>query len=164
MWDNRPMQNYDKKFWAKVVIGDDCWEWRGAKKTKGYGYCVRVVDGQKRDFSSHRMAWEQFFGPIPSGMCVCHWCDNRLCVNPKHLWLGTYADNNVDRVVKGRSADTRAHRSHRAKLTWEQVDAIRAEAGGVYAGFAKLAEKYGVSVTCIRDIVHGWSWDPRARG
>lgn len=164
MWCNGWMEHYDHRFWAKVSVGDGCWVWRGARSGKGYGYCVRVQRGVRKNIPAHRLAWQEAFGDIPDGMCVCHSCDNRLCVNPSHLWLGTYADNNHDRVGKGRSGDMRGARSHRAKLTWEIVDAMRAEFTGAVGQIAAIARKYGVHDATTREVLRFKSWDPTARG
>jgi hypothetical protein len=75
-----------------------CWVWTGNKNEKGYGL-VRI-DGKR--YKAHRIAYELYIGDIPSGMLVCHSCDNPECCNPKHLWLGTHADNQRDKIAKGR--------------------------------------------------------------
>ena len=87
-------------FWAKVdVRGDDeCWIWKGSLAGNGYG----AIHGPKRNERAHRVSYVIAHGLIPAGMYVCHTCDNHVCVNPKHLWLGTARDNMVDMERKGR--------------------------------------------------------------
>jgi hypothetical protein len=76
----------------------DCWHWCGVRNTFGYGRMTY----EGRSQVAHRLAWIAWNGPIPDGMSVLHKCDNRACVNPDHLWLGTYSDNLRDCWAKGR--------------------------------------------------------------
>lgn len=77
---------------------DACWEWIGCTTSYGYGH---VTNAGKR-YAAHRLAYELHRGPIPDGILVCHTCDNRKCVRPDHLFLGTHKDNASDSVAKGR--------------------------------------------------------------
>ena len=91
---------FEERFWAKVNkdTGTDCWEWIGSTHTGGYG----TFKYYKKSILAHRMVMI-FLGQDPTGMCVCHSCDNVKCVNPAHLFLGTSKDNTQDMIKKGRS-------------------------------------------------------------
>lgn len=80
---------------------EGCWLWVGVKNKDGYGY----IRGSHRlpITLAHRASYQVFKGEIPDGYCVCHTCDNPSCINPNHLWIGTKAENNKDKVNKGRA-------------------------------------------------------------
>jgi hypothetical protein len=92
-----------ERFWSKVAyVGagpDDCWEWDASRDKYGYG---QFSMGHSECDPAHRVAYALAHGAVPAGLFVCHSCDNPPCVNPSHLWLGTAADNNRDRDLKGR--------------------------------------------------------------
>lgn len=122
-------------------------------KVKG-GYIMMWA--RPRNVYAHRVAWEAHHGPIPEGIKVLHRCDEPACFDVRHLFLGTIGDNNADRDQKGRGVvpNNRGMRHGLHKLTDEQVLAIyrSADQGKV------LAERYGVSKTCISQIRHGKRW------
>jgi hypothetical protein len=145
----------EKRFWAKVDrrSPDECWLWRGAIDTGGYGYISITHDGVKRNGRAHRIAWELHHGrPFPEGMFACHSCDNRPCVNPHHIWPGTNSDNMLDAVRKGRSKPMPP-----TKLKPDDVRAIR----GLLANGddrADVARRFGVHHHTIRRIATGQTW------
>jgi hypothetical protein len=85
----------------RVIINEvtDCWEFQGGKNNIGYG----MIRDELKMRTTHRVSYEEHRGPIPKGMCVCHTCDNPICVNPNHLWLGTIKQNMHDMRDKGRA-------------------------------------------------------------
>ncbi len=107
---------------------------------------------------AHRFSWELHFGPVPGGLLVCHRCDNRRCVNPGHLFLGTAADNTADMIAKGRGNWARGEAHGASKLSESDVVDIR-ELHDV-EGFSQttLACAFGVTHVAIWRIVRGKRW------
>jgi hypothetical protein len=136
-------QKTKRRFWEKVdVLVDEssCWEWTAGKFSNGYG--ALWLDGKMQ--KAHRGAWTLVNGSIPKGeghhgTCVLHRCDNRACVRPDHLFLGSNADNVRDMTKKGRVA--RGEASGRSKLTSADVYAIRADTRLL----REIAADYGIS-------------------
>lgn len=158
----------ENRFWAKVRKGDDCWEWTGRPYSTGYGM---AWVGNRR-ILAHRYAYQAEVGPIPDGLFVCHRCDNRLCVRPDHLFLGTLQDNHADMVAKGRIAkgDQNGMRRHPEKarrgeahgmavLNEAMVRTIRQEHMGGKEP-SQIARNLGVNRGAVRDVLRGktWAW------
>lgn len=144
-------------FYARVRIGadDECWPWLGPVDTRGYGHLR--YDG--RIWRAHRLSYTLNKGPIPKGdgphgTVVMHACDNKRCCNPKHLSLGTHADNMADMARKGRAHRHAGTDNGRAVLTPAQVAEIMADSRGTRT----IAKDYPVSRAAIQRIKSGKSW------
>ena len=139
-----------------VDLVNGCWNWLLTKDKDGYGRLTHIRHGEEG--RAHRIFWEKYRGEIPQGVCVLHKCDNRLCVNPSHLFLGTHEDNVRDRVLKGRSANQNGEKNHQAKLTMSVVlKIIKLYAAGRYNQY-QLAEMFKVRQNQISRIVNGLRW------
>jgi hypothetical protein len=123
-----------------------CWNWTLSTYGNGYGQARHQGTG----YLAHRLAYETWYGPIPDGLLVRHTCDNKLCLNPEHLLLGTHEDNSADKLARNRN--TRDH----FKLTEEQVRAIKT----MYPqeSQSQIADKFGVTRMAIASIIHGRTW------
>lgn len=143
-------------FWAKVHKGERCWIWMGTKHRYGYGACAKRYG----DTRAHRAAWKYINGPIPEGKVLCHKCDNKLCVNPFHLFVGTQKDNMADNKAKGKSSY--GERSWNAKLTDALVLEIRGLKGT--ATQLEIAGRYGMSQASIGHIMSGRTWKHLSHG
>lgn len=150
------MRILKEKFWPYVdkKDPDKCWNWTGSLlRSNGRGR-VRV---RRKTLGASRVSWELHYGPIPEGMQVLHKCDNKLCVNPNHLELGTQSKNMQDCSKRGRLSPPpvlKGEDNYAAKLTWEKVREIRAS----NLSGEKLAPLYGVCEMTIYNIKHNKSW------
>ena len=149
-----PTRETQYKWLLKASKADtmECMEWTHEISTSGYGRVTK----DRRTLATHRVAFEVAYGPIPAGMLVCHRCDNPKCFNPKHLFLGTDADNHRDRHAKGRDARGEGHR--RSKLSEQAVREIRASYSPERT--KELVSKYGVHQTTICAVAkrRAWAW------
>jgi hypothetical protein len=138
--------DHEEHFWSKVRKGAGCWLWTAGKYGAGYGrFHIR-----RHAIRASRAAWLFTYGVIPRGLHVLHTCDNPLCVNPAHLFLGTHRDNMRDMAIKKRAKtpDSRGERNGRMRLTDAQVREIRER---IAAGEKQrdLAAEYGVAQATI---------------
>jgi hypothetical protein len=149
----------------------ECWVIQMATNNKGYGRLRR----HGREWLAHRWIYIQHVGPIPAGLLVCHHCDNPPCINPDHLFLGAHADNAADMVTKGRARGggpeslvlwrstrpqeiLRGERHPAARLTPDQVLAIRERYRMGDITQLQLAVQFGVSRGHVADICRGRAW------
>ena len=157
----RSVRTLEELFWPKVAKGDGCWEWQAYIRPAGYGQMG--LPGTRRTIDAHRASWVIHNGPIPDGLFVCHHCDNRKCVRPDHLFLGTCMDNVRDAVAKGRIAASRARglRCGNARLTDEQVAEIRRRHKTIHparrtgSSTSELAAEFGITRQYVGQLVAG---------
>lgn len=144
----RVKETVSERLKAKTTVQPNgCWVWTGNTNKKGYG--LLSVGGRNR--SCHRLVYAEQHGKIPDGLCVLHRCDNPPCINPDHLFLGTNAENNQDKIDKGRMPLGEKVGSH--KLSADQVAAIRRDFRPGLS--AVMAAQYGVIPATILSIVNG---------
>lgn len=143
-----------ERFWEKVEQRgmDECWPWIGSIDTRGYG-CIGA-NGGKPLMRAHRVSYELTIGQIPPGLVVCHTCDNRACVNPRHLFVATQRENIIDMIRKGRRHSSAGERNPSVKLTAAQVLSIRADRSRT----KDIVVSYGISRTTAYSIKNRETW------
>jgi hypothetical protein len=161
-----PLQPFADRFWSKVEKADDCWLWRGTMTAPGYGVFSVNIEGQHFNVRAHRFAYELTYGRVLPGFFVCHRCDNRGCVRPDHLFVGTPMENSRDMVIKGRQAkgERASHgkplgsQNGRAILTEADVASIRQRYATGAITQRELAAEYGVARARISSVVLYRTW------
>lgn len=131
-----------------TISESGCWIWLGKRCSGGrYGYFS--MKGKIK--MAHRASYETFKGDINDGLFVCHTCDNGLCINPDHLFLGTNSDNMKDAFSKGRlnTNDSSYHakageENFNANLTELEVLEIRAFHEKTNCSYSQLAKRFGL--------------------
>lgn len=146
-----PKTTPEERFWRRVQKGDGCWIWQAATGSHGYGF-INLGD---RYVLAHRYSWELANGRRPGRFFVLHSCDNKKCVRPDHLRLGTSKDNVHDMMLRGLMC--RGERKPFAKLTDDRVRALRADraAGKTWS---RLSLEYGVTRATAQRAADGRNW------
>lgn len=153
-----------RRFWSKVCIlePDECWLWTAATHHNGYG---AFNNGIRVAALAHRVSYEIENGPIPEDMMVLHTCDNRACVNPRHLFIGTQLNNMRDAAAKhripgnsrGATIPARGERNGTAVLTETKVISIRRDRQDGLT-YREISDKYGVAVMTAHKVVTRKTW------
>jgi len=141
---------YNAKTIAWNIDEQGCWNCTSHRLADGYP--MKRFRG--RNWRISRIVWTQRFGEIPPGVCVCHKCDNPLCIRPDHLWIGTRADNAADMVVKGRASRRPGELSPGHKLTQSDANKIRLDARST----REIAAEYRVHHTTIARVKTNHNW------
>jgi len=151
------------RFWSRVDFKDGCWEWLGTCYQNGYG---QLRNENSVIESAHRLSWRIHFGEIELEKCICHSCDNRICVNPKHLWLGTLKENSKDAVSKGRhisgfklkpNAVPHGVNHHCAKLNPSLVSQIK-QLRSENMSYREIGDRFCVNPQTVWNAVNKRSW------
>lgn len=155
----RTEQEHWRDFDARLEVGmpHDCWIWQGCLNNMGYGFMLFYG----KNTLAHRLAWLRANGKPPTGMEVCHKCDNPPCCNPSHLFLATHAENMTDKERKGRGGQLKGEHHGASKLTAEQVLEIRArykKYSRNEQGSVALAKEFGVCLQSICEIIIRKTW------
>lgn len=154
------LERLKQSFEKHVIRQEECWDWKGPLDKGGYSImsCKRQLGSDR----GHRASWIIYKGNIPKDKVVCHKCDNPICTNPEHLWLGTQKQNNDDKIKKGRAIYTKPPlkkgiENGASKLKEDQVKEIK-ELLKTDMSQSEIGKKFDVSKTTIYRIKHGKNW------
>lgn len=147
----------EKNFWNKVDKAGECWEWTGGFSGNGYGSFKIKKLPINVSVGSHLFSYILHNGRVAEGRVVMHSCDNKKCVNPDHLSLGSHADNVADKVAKKRHA--RGETNGRAKITLDDANDIRDRFKNETITKRALASEYGIDESTVRLILLGRIWN-----
>ncbi len=158
--EEEKFERLKKSYEKHVIRKEGCWDWKGPED-KG-GYAVMSCNPNIGPDRGHRASWVIHNGPIPKYMHVCHVCDNRICTNPDHLWLGTHKQNNDDKIAKGRAKYITPPRKSgsengAAKLNEEQVKEIKKLIKNGRSSYS-IGKEFNVSKQTILRIKNGVNW------
>lgn len=142
-----------ERWWRRVdKRGDDeCWPWLGSVNKQGYGMFEMQHKPIRALTSAHRAGWIYANGHLDRWELVCHRCDNPICVNPRHLFVGTPLDNTADMMSKGRAPMPAGGRPQKTTLA-QRNEMRKAHAEGSHP--VELAVKYGLSTSTTYDVLH----------
>lgn len=150
----------EERFWNKVnrTVEENCWDWQASLDTRGYGNFGIPKCGNSGGFimqRAHRVAWELTYKTrLDKSQHLCHTCDNRKCVNPAHLFVGTAKINMQDCAKKKRFGNRKGEKNVRAKLIESDIRDIRVSTESL----TSLAKKYGVSKSTMGYAKSGRTW------
>lgn len=146
------------RFWSKVDVraNCECWQWNGAVGTNGYG---RIKVTSKSVVHAHRVAWEMFSGERLGNRFACHTCDNKLCVNPHHIYAGDHGSNTRDAHERGRFVSRIQSGSHNNNAQLTETDVVKIKKM-IAAGMTNraIARDFPVSDAMVSRIRKGRSW------
>lgn len=143
---------------ARVTIPDDpmaCWIWHGSLNDSGYG----MAFVRQAKIRASRLAYELFVGPIPQDMHILHdpvICNNRRCINPKHLRCGTNYENSMDRFISETQPQGETH--YRTHLTEDDVREIRRLSRDEHMPYERIGARFNIHNATVHNIVHAQSW------
>lgn len=159
-WEKYIPPTLEERFFKFVIPekSSDCWMWKGSIDAYGYGYFYF----RGKFLKAHRASFEIHRAHFNKTLLVCHKCDNRLCVNPEHLFQGTNKENTQDGIRKGRILQCTKGRIHKSKYTEDFIFKLRQEYKTASA--RELAFRYALSFDCIRNLLNHKFYKSRFKG
>jgi hypothetical protein len=151
---NETKHRIDTMIFSKTRKTETCWIWEGFVHHGGYSRVSTTWRGCKFQFRVHRYMWTLENQIDPGIFIICHACDNPICVNPEHLFLGTHADNAKDKVKKGRVPTVIG----RVKLSFDIAEKIRKDRQENGTTYKVFCERYNISKGHVSDIINNRIW------